>query len=209
VDNSLMLRFVTDTGKNSWMKAVKHLLEKHQPVEADLFSEFQNVVQSANHKLLNELQLEDNSEVLENIRYETARTSWLDRMPPTGSKITIATIHPECELVSGNFLVGNAGVIALTTDIHTFIVFNSYIIWITGWATKAHTQPGKRLDPFASQFLLQDLVDQQNSDTWYLNGGKALRGKLVRIFNDSLELLADTQSVTLKIDQVVAVRSVN
>jgi len=61
VDNSLMLRFVTDTGKNSWMKAVKHLLEKHQPVEADLFSEFQNVVQSANHKLLNELQLEDNS----------------------------------------------------------------------------------------------------------------------------------------------------
>jgi len=191
------------------MKVVKPVTEKPQPLEVDLLSEFQNVVQAANQKLQNELLLEDNSEVLENIRYETGRTSWLDWMPPAGTKITVATVHPECELISGSFLMGNAGAVVLTTDTHTFIVFNPFIVWLTGWSEKVNTERQNLLDPFALQLLLQDLVDQQNSDTWYLNGGKELTGKLVRMFNNALELLVDGKSITLKIDQVVAVRSLN
>jgi hypothetical protein len=88
-------------------------------------------------------------------------------------------------------------------------VFNPFIVWLTGWSEKVNTERQNLLDPFALQLLLQDLVDQQNSDTWYLNGGKELTGKLVRMFNNALELLVDGKSITLKIDQVVAVRSLN
>ena len=60
-------------------EAVDNLVQKPEQSDANLLSEFQQVLQSANHKLLSELQLEDNAEVLENIRFETAASSWLDR----------------------------------------------------------------------------------------------------------------------------------
>jgi hypothetical protein len=50
-------------------------------------------------------------------------------------------------------------------------------------------------------------LDQQNLDTWFINGGKTLTGRLVRIFSDSVEITIGGNSMTVLIDQVVAVRS--
>ncbi len=183
------------------------MAQKPEQSETGLLSEFQQVVQSANHKLLRELQLEDDAQVLENVRFETAAASWLDRLPNSGTNISIATAHPECEFVNGSLLIANAGVVVLVADTHRFIFFNSQIVWLAGLQTKMHGGKGNPLDPFALQLLLQDLVDQQSIDSWFINGGKTLTGKLARIFRDSVELVIDKNLITLKLDQVIAVRS--
>jgi hypothetical protein len=186
---------------------VNTLNQKPERIDAELLSAVQYVVESANFKLHSELQLENAAEVLENIKYETAHTSWLDRLPSSGAGITVATLHPECESVTGKLLLANASIVALTTDTYRFLFCNSHIVWLAGLQSKSVAEKQNPLDSFALQLLLQDLLDQQNLDTWFINGGKTLTGRLVRIFSDSVELTIGEKPITLLIDQVVAVRS--
>ncbi|MEI7442019.1 MAG: hypothetical protein WCK30_00480 [Actinomycetes bacterium] len=181
----------------------------HKPEKSDggLLSEFRQVLQLANHKLLSELQLEQAAEVLENVRFENSAASWLDRLPSSGANVTVATVHPECQQVSGSLLTANAAALVLATDTHRIICLNLHIVWISGLQEKVHTGKQNPLDPFVVHLLLQDLVDQQNIETWFLNGGKTFAGRLVRMFRDSVELSVDRNLITLKLDQVVAVRS--
>ena len=190
-------------------KAVDYLVQKPEQSDANLLSEFQQVLQSVNQKLLSELQLEDNAEVLENVRFETAAASWLDRLPSSGAAVTVATTHPDCQQVMGSLLAANSEVLVLETATCRFIFLNAHIVWISGLHAKVRGGKQNPLDPFARQLLLQDLVDQQNVDTWLINGGKTFAGKLVRIFCDSVELNVDRNLITLKLDQVIAVRSKN
>jgi len=188
-------------------EAVDNLVQKPEQSDANLLSEFQQVLQSANHKLLSELQLEDNAEVLENVRFETAAASWLDRLPSSGATVTVATTHPDCQQVMGSLLTANADALVLETVTSRFIIFNAHILWLAGLHAKVRNGKQNPLDPFARQLLLQDLLDQQNVDTWFINGGKTFAGKLVRIFCDSVELSIYQNLITLKLDQVIAVRS--
>jgi hypothetical protein len=186
---------------------VNNLTGNSKHSDADLLSEVQLVVQSEAHKLRNELQMEHVAEVLENIKYETAQTSWIDRLPAKGATFTVATAHPQCETVTGNLLLVNDLAVVLTTAADNFIFFNSHITWVTGLQVKSQVRNKNPLDPFGLQLLLQDLVDQQNIDTWFISGGRILTGILVRLFRDSVELVVDRKSVFLMIDQIVAVRS--
>ena len=188
-------------------EAVDNLVQKPEQSDANLLSEFQQVLQSANHKLLSELQLEDNAEVLENIRFETAAASWLDRLPSSGATVTVATTHPDCQQVMGSLLAANSEALVLETATSRFIILNAHILWLSGLHAKVRGEKQNPLDPFARQLLLQDLVDQQNVDTWFINGGKTFVGKLIRIFCDSVELSIDRNLITLKLDHVIAVQS--
>jgi len=189
------------------MEAVNNLTGNPKHLDVELLSEVQLVMQSEAHKLSNELHLEHVTEVLENIKYEMAQTSWIDRLPPKGELITVATAHPQCEVLTGSLQLANDLSIVLTTDLHNFIIFNAHVTWVAGLQVKSQVRNKNPLDPFGLQLLLQDLVDQQNIDTWFIRGGQIFTGKLVRLFRDSVELVVDRKSIVLMIDQVVAVRS--
>jgi len=189
------------------MEAVNNLTGNPKHLDVELLSEVQLVMQSEAHKLSNELHLEHVTEVLENIKYEMAQTSWIDRLPPKGELVTIATAHPQCEVLTGSLQLANDLSIFLTTDLHNFIIFNAHVTWVAGLQVKSQVRNKNPLDPFGLQLLLQDLVDQQNIDTWFIRGGQIFTGKLVRLFRDSVELVVDRKSIVLMIDQVVAVRS--
>jgi len=186
---------------------VNNLNQYPEQFNLDFLSQVEQVVQSADNRLRSEMQIETDTQVLENIRYETARASWLDRIPNSGTTLTVATSHPECESVSGELLLANSSALVLAAGTHRYIVFNSHVVSLVGLQAKTRVGPQNPLDPFALQLLLQDLLDQQNIDTWYANGGKTLAGKLVRIFGDCVELEVGRNLITVKLDQVVAVRS--
>lgn len=184
-----------------------NLNQEPEQFDLSVLSEVELAVQSVNRKILSELHLENEAEVLENIRYETSRSSWLDRLPSVGTMITVATNHPQCESVTGRFLLADSLSFVLATDTCRFIVLNSYITWLSGLQPKPAVKKQILLDPFGLQLLFQDLADQQKVDTWFINGGKTLVGVLVRIFSDSVEIIVDSKLITVKIDQVVAVQS--
>jgi hypothetical protein len=185
----------------------KNLNQYPEHSDLELLSQVEQVVKSADSRLRSEMQIENDAQVLENIRYETAHASWLDRIPDSQTIVTVATSHPECESVSGTLTLANASCLVLVTGAARYLLVNSHLVWLTGLRSKAQVAKHSPLDPFALQLVLQDLQDQQNFDTWYLNGGKTLAGKLIRLFSDSVELEVASNLITLKLDQVVAVRS--
>lgn len=176
-------------------------------INAGLLPELEQVVQDVKHRLIGEHQLETEAEVRENIRFETAQISWLERIPTTGSIITVATGHPECELVTGALVFANASTIVLSSETHRTIFFNTQILWVSGLLDKTHVSKRRDIDPYALQLLLNQLVDEQSFNTWLFTSGKSLMGRLIRVFCDSVEIKTELQVVTLKLDQVVAVRS--
>lgn len=189
------------------MMAVDNLTKNPENQAGEFLQELDQVLLAANHKLDNESQLEADAEILENIKYEIAQTSWLDLLPARGAIITIGTCHPECESVTGQLLFANANAVGLETGAFKFLVLNTHIVWLSALQGKANSRRQSVLDPFALNLLFNDLLDQQGVNTWFLSGGKSLSGKLVRVFSDSLEINFGDQRVTLLLDQVVAIRT--
>jgi hypothetical protein len=186
---------------------VDNLNQNPEQSDLGILSEVEQAMQSVNRKLLSELHLENEAEVLENIRYETSRSTWLDRIPSAGTSITVATNHPQCESVTGRLLFADSLCVVLATETCNYIILSTCITWLSGLQHKTAFKKQLPLDPFGLQILFQDLADQQKVDTWFINGGKTLVGVLVRIFSDSVEVSVDGKLITLKIDQLVAVRS--
>lgn len=173
----------------------------------DYLNELQQILLAANRKMINESQVEDDAEIQETIKYEFAQTSWLDRLPTVGEALTVGTSHPELETVTGQLLFANESAIGLETINTRFLLLNAHITWVKGLRLKASYKRANSLDHYALRLVLSDFVEQQSLDTWYLTGSKSISGKLLRVFNDSVEIAFGEDRITLMLKQVVAVRS--
>ena len=176
--------------------------------EPTLFAELNRVLLQAAEEVESEARLDLAYEVLENIRYEQAHVSWLDRLRNTSSSIELRLTHGQLPFVVGEVQHLADPFLILENATTQFLVNFDFVAAISGLSKLSQKAGAPDVINWLDNVWFHDLADQQLSSTWHLAGDQVVEGICRRTGFDSLDIEGNSKVFTIPKRSIVASRTV-
>jgi hypothetical protein len=176
--------------------------------ESSLVSELNQVLLQAAEEVASEERLDLTHEVLETVRFEQAHISWLDRLRNTSNSVELRLAHSGLTLVLGE-VRGLTETFIVMEDLTTQLLINfDHVVAASGLSDLSRNHSSPDAISCLSSVWIRELIDQDQTSTWYLVGDQVIEGLCLRIGFDSLDIESNSRIFTIPKRSVVAIRNV-